>query len=115
MNEHELLPKRRPLMGLLMGTGFRDAIEMGEKTITLREGWRDYHSGDKVLIGCPDEGWCRQAKITKVDFYTLGDVPQRDLEDDGFPTVEDAVIGLSAYYQNINEESPVTIIRWQLE
>ena len=115
MNESDLIPKKRPLMGLLMGTGYQEAVTMGEKTITIREGWRDYHTGDKVLIGCPEEGWCVMGKITSVNFYMLGDVPIRDLNDDLFPTVEDAIDGLSRFYQNINESSPVTVLRWNLE
>jgi hypothetical protein len=114
MTENELLPKKRPLMGLLIaGEDSRDAVLQGHKNITIREGWRDYHTNDKVLIGCPDLNWCVMAKITSVNFYALKDVPHRDLDADGFATVEDAIIGLSAFYDSINEESPVTVIRWQ--
>jgi hypothetical protein len=115
MNEHELLPKKRPLMGLMMADDFAEPITMGEKNITIREGWRDYHTGDKVLLGNVSGTWCRQAKITNVNFYTLRDVPPRDLEADGMPTVEDAINSLSAFYSNINEDSPVTVIKWVLE
>ncbi len=115
MNENELLPKKRPLMGLLMADCFVEPIMGGEKTITIREGWRDYHSGDRVLIGCPEADWCAKAKITAVNFYTLKDVPIRDLEADGMPTVEDAVNSLSAFYPDITENSLVTVIRWTLE
>lgn len=115
MTENELLPKKRPLMGLLMAAEFVEPIMMGEKTITIREGWRDYHTGDKVLLGCPEANWCARAKITSVNFYPLNEVPSRDLEADGMPTVEDAVNSLSAFYSNITEESPVTVIRWVLE
>ncbi len=115
MTENELIPKRRPLTGLLIaGEQNADLVLQGDKIITIREGWRDYHTGDKVLIGCPDLNWCKMAKITKVDFYTLGDVPPSDLMADGFATVEDAVNGLSAFYQNIDENSPVTVLRWIL-
>lgn len=115
MNESELLPKKRPLMGLLMADTFVEPIMMGEKTITIREGWRDYHTGDKVLLGCPEANWCARAKITSVNFYALKDVPPRDLEADGMPTLEDAINSLSAFYQGITEDSPVTVIRWVLE
>jgi hypothetical protein len=115
MNENELIPKKRPLMGLLMAEVFIDPIRIGEKNITIREGWRDYHTGDKVLLGCPEANWCASAKITSVNFYSLKDVPPRDLEADGMPTVEDAILSLSAFYSNINEDSPVTVIKWVLE
>ena len=38
-------------MGLIVADEFAEPIMMGDKNITIREGWRDYHSGDKVLIG----------------------------------------------------------------
>lgn len=115
MTENELIPKKRPLMGLLMAGCFVEPIMAGDKTITIREGWRDYRTGDGVLLGCLESGWCAKAKITSVDFYFLKDVPTRDLEADGMPTVEDAINSLSLFYQNINENSPVTVIRWILE
>lgn len=66
------------------------------------------------MIGCPPE-WCVMAKLTKVDFYNLEDVPLSDLTADGFVDHEDCVNGLSAFYQNISLSSPVTVLRWQLE
>lgn len=115
MTENELIPKKRPLMGLLVaGEENKESVLAGFKTITIREGWRDYHTGDKVLIGCHLLNWATLAKVTSVNFYVLKDIPLKDLQDDGFPTLEDALLSLSAYYQNINEDSPVTVIRWKL-
>ena len=115
MTESDLVPKKRPLMGMLIaGEENGQLVLQGEKNITIREGWRYYHTNDKVLIGCPELNWCTMAKITSVSFYELKDVPIRDLNADGFATVEDAVIGLGAYYQNIDENSPVTVLRWNL-
>ena len=115
MNENDLIPKKRPMVGLLIaGESNADLTLQGDKTITVCEGWRDYHTGDKVLLGYPDLNWCKLAKITSVNFYMLKDVPIKDILSDGFADHEDALLNLQAYYQNLTEDSPVTVIRWIL-
>jgi hypothetical protein len=115
MNENDLIPKKRAMMGLLMaGENNRDGTLGGYKTITIREGWRDYHTNDKVLIGSTELNWCVVAKITSVNFYMLKDVPIKDIVADGFADHEDALLNLQAYYQNLTEDSPVTVIRFQI-
>ena len=115
MTENEVLSPRRPLTGLLVaGEKLRDAVLSGKKTITIREGWRDYRAGDKVLIGCNVLGWATMGKITSVNCTILKDILQKELEADGFVNVDDAIRGLSAYYPDICLESPVTVIRWEL-
>ena len=119
------IPKKRPLTALLMAEDFLSPIQNGEKTITIRDGWRDYHVGEKVVLcrcadmspmeeGAADYGWAIMAKITSVKYTTLKEVSESDLNDDGFSTLEDAILSLGSYYADISEESFVTVIRWEL-
>lgn len=116
--DNYVIPKKRPLVSLLMAECFFSSIFNGEKTITIREGWRDYHVGEKVVLcrtgTLDDVGWATMAKITKVSHCFLKEVPIQDLNDDGMATLEDAVQSLGEYYENINEKSMVTVIRWEL-
>ena len=126
-NDPDWIPRQPPLLALLMAPDFIDSVFSGEKTITIREGWRDYEVGRKVVIcKCKDRvdpnlldfasntGWAIMAKITGVTRTFLKEVPIKDLNDDLFESVEDAVEQLSTFYPNITPDSPVTIIRWEL-
>ena len=116
----DILPKKRPLVALLMADCFCDPILNGEKKITIREGWRDYQPGEKVVL-CragdvlePEYGWAFMAKIISVDHLILKDAPIQHLQDDGMKDLQDAVSCLREFYPDINENSPITIIRWEL-
>jgi hypothetical protein len=110
------IPMKRPLLALLMSDDFRTAIQNGEKSITIREGWRDYKPSEKVVLCCTnlESNWAVMAKITNVTHCALKDVKIEDLNDDGMPTLEDAVASLGVFYEGMNEESLVTVIRWEL-
>ena len=110
------VPMKRPLLALLMDNSFRDAVLNGEKTITIREGWRDYKVSEKVVLcHCnTDDGWATMGKLTHVKLCKLGEVPIADLNDDGMATLEDAVAALGQFYEGMNEESLVTVLKWEL-
>jgi hypothetical protein len=110
------VPLKRPLLALLMAEEFKDSIFNGEKSITIREGWRDYKPSEKVILCCCnlENGWATTGKITKVTHCKLKEVYIEDLNADGMATLEDAVAALSQFYEGMNEESLVTVIRWEL-
>jgi hypothetical protein len=107
-----------PLVALLMADCFLEPIYSGEKKITIREGMRDYKAGQKVVLcKCGNEddiGWARMATITEVSMGKLKNVDIEDLNADGMEDLEDAVQCLRDFYPDITEESPVTVIRWEL-
>jgi hypothetical protein len=109
-------PVQRPLVALLMADQFRDDVLGGQKLITIRTGWRDYRIGEKVVL-CycdPVEGWSIRGKITYVKQCQLKEVSLQDLNDDGMASLEDAIAALSQFYDDIDADSLVTVIRWQL-
>lgn len=110
------IPLKRPLLALLMADDFKDAIFNGEKAITIREGWRDYKPSEKVVLCCCnlETGWAIMGRITKVTHCKLSEVYIEDLNADGMATLEDAIAALSQFYDGMNEESLVTVIRWEL-
>ncbi len=108
---------KRPLAALLMSPEFQDVIVSGDKTITIREGWRNYIVGEKVVL-CHtndiDLGWAVMGQITKVSYHFLKDVELKDLHDDGMLSLEDAIKILNRFYVGIKGDSLVTVIRWRL-
>ena len=109
---------KRPLVALLMADEFCCPIFNGEKKITIREGWRDYRQGEKVILCSVDPtdelGWARMAKITAVTHCKLNEVPLQDFLDDGMEGLGNAIDALSKFYDDIDEDSKVTVIRWEL-
>jgi hypothetical protein len=106
---------KRPVTALLIaGENQKNQVKDGSKSITIRLGHRDYKIGDTVVLCCHILDWASLAKITSVSHCKLKDVSENDLKDDGMNNLKDAIIILSEYYSNINEESDVTVIRWKL-
>lgn len=108
---------KRPLAALLMAPEFQDVVVSGDKTITIREGWRDYKVDEKVVLCHTNEtdlGWAVMGRITQVSRHLLKDVALQDFHDDGMLSVEDAIKTLGRFYEGINGDSLVTVIRWRL-
>lgn len=105
---------RRPLQALLISNdkAQREAILNGSKKITIREGWRDYEPGF-VLFGCPNEPWCVGADITNVRYCLAREVTTEERIDDGFNSYRDMIAGMRRFYGGFNDNSEVTIIRWE--
>jgi len=107
--------RKRPLSALLFaGRDLRDKVKSGTKTITIRNGWRDYQVGKTVILCCHLLDWAKMAKITAVTHCKLNEVPLQDFLDDGMEGLGDAIDVLSGFYDDIDENSKVTVIRWQL-
>lgn len=82
------------------------------KCISIREGHRDYVAGYPILIGCPKANWAVMVDCTYVCWSTLEEVPEGDLEADGFLTHTDALAQLQRFYPRMTLNSAVTVIRW---
>jgi len=108
---------KRPLVALLMAPEFENMVMGGDKTITIREGWRDYNIGDNVVL-ChtheTEKGWAVMGQLTRVTHHLLKDVSIKDFNDDGMLGLEDAIKTLGRFYEGINGDSLVTVIRWKL-
>lgn len=91
----------------------RNNIVSGTKTITIREGHRDYRPGQTVMLCCHLEPWAVMANITEVRHCLLGEVTKKEMEADGFTDHEDMLNGMRRYYPSLGYSSPVTVIRWK--
>ena len=87
----------------------------GKKAITIRAGHRAYIAGEPVLLCSPRLNWCRRALITSVRHCTLGDVSPQEMLDDGFENYQEMFNGLKKFYSTIAWNSPVTVVRWEIE
>lgn len=86
---------------------FFEDIRSGKKRITIRLGLRDYPP--EV---CFED---RALKIDSVTHHKLKDIPDRDLLDDGFSSLREALIGLSVFYHDITPETKCTVVRFHLQ
>ena len=104
---------KQPLTALLIAPddGMRHRIETGTKTITIREGHRDYRPG-LVMLCCHLVAWAVQADINDVRHCTLREVTEEEWEDDGFVSQEDLLTQMRRFYKDLTLDSDVTVIRW---
>lgn len=112
MAEKEL---RAPVYGLLIAPepDMREAVHNGEKTITVREGWRDYKAGAHVALFCHKAPWAVMATLTEVRHTTVRELTLAECQDDGAQDQEDLLAGLKRFYKAMTMDSPVTVIRWK--
>lgn len=105
---------KQPLTALLIAPDqdMRYAIEKGRKTITIREGHRDYKKGGLVMLCCHLEPWAVQAEITVVRHCKLRDVTKQEWTADGFASQEDLLEQMRRFYPKLALDSEVTVIRW---
>jgi hypothetical protein len=104
---------KRALQAILIaGEQMRDEVLDNIKTITIREGWRDYTPGP-VLLGCHILKWATMRNITDVQYKLLKEVTEEEYTADGFVSFDNMLDGLKRFYPNINSDSEVTVIRWK--
>lgn len=105
---------KQPLYALLIAPDekMRHRIETGEKTITLREGHRDYRPG-LVMLSCEKVPWAVMADITDVRHCALRDVTEDEWTADGFVSQADLLTQMRRYYPKLELDSPITVIRWK--
>lgn len=107
---------KRPVVGLLIaGQEAKEAVVRGWKTITIREGHRDYQVGDRLALFCPWLNWSVFAEVTYVWQGLIREVPEQDLRDDGYETHLAMLEDLKSFggaYATMTLDSPVTVIRW---
>lgn len=104
---------KQPLTALLIAPdeAMREAVETGRKTITIREGHRDYRTGP-VMLACHLVPWAVQADITQVKHGTLREVTREEWEADGFVSQADLLTQMRRFYPKLTLDSEVTVIRW---
>ena len=105
---------KQPLTALLIAPdeGMRYDVETGLKTITIREGHRDYRPG-LVMLCCHLVPWAVQAEITDVRHCALRDVTEDEWRDDGFVSQDDLLTRMRRFYPKLGLDSDVTVIRWK--
>ena len=104
---------KQPLYALLIAPSETDrrAIARGEKTVTVREGHRDYKPGSAALF-CHLVPWAVMVDIVEVRHTTLDLVTLEEVQADGFKYLPELKVDLQQYYPSIRWDSPVTVIRW---
>ncbi len=105
---------KQPLYALLVAPGHKTRTEIlyGRKTVSIREGHRDYKAGNPVMLCCHIEPWAVMADITQVSHCTLSEVTEEECRDDGAANKKELLADLKRFYPNITMDSPVTVIRW---
>jgi hypothetical protein len=105
---------KQPLQALLISPDYkmRDAIHRHKKEITIREGHRDYHEGPCWLM-CHILPWAVKVNIIEVRHCAAGEITKEEWEADGFAHYDDMIRGMKKYYPSFNNESSVTVIKWE--
>jgi len=103
---------KKTLQCLLLSESLIDSAMNGEKTITIREGHRDYKPG-RVILACPDIYWSKQVEVESVRHTTLDQVTEQEYIDDGFVSRTDLFEGLKSFYPELDLTSNVTVIRFK--
>ena len=106
---------RRPYVALLIaGEQGRRMCDKEQKTISIRQGHRDYQVDDILVLCCHLAGWAGPlAKVTDVRHTIIEKVLAVEYMQDGFDNTSDMIAGLRQFYPGLDEETSVTIIRWE--
>jgi len=84
----------------------------GEKTVSVREGPRDYHEGPVILIS-PDGSQSVQADLIKSRRCIINDVNNEELAGDWYRSKDHMIDDLGIYYSDIGLESEITVPMWK--
>ena len=105
---------KQPLYALLIAPDeeMRHRVETGEKTITIREGHRDYRAGP-VMLCCEKVPWAVMADITDVRHCALREIAEDEWTADGFVSQADLLAKMRRFYPKLELDSAVTVIRWK--
>jgi len=108
------MPKelKKPLQALLIAEPSQRLVIVGSKKITIREGHRDYTVGEPVMLCDHNESFCVKAEITEVRHCLAKEVSKGEMRKDGYNSLSEMIEDLRTYYPDINENSNVTVIKW---
>ena len=93
---------------------FREMISLKRKTTTIRLGWKDYSPGEIVEITYDDGHSGGYAVIRYVRHIKLTDLKDEDAAMDGFQSKEELISVLREIYGDIDMNSGVTQIFFDL-
>ena len=97
---------------LMLAEDVFNALENG-KLITIREGRRDITLG-RMLFESVEEKRKKIVDVRMVYYSRLEDVFLSDLKNDGFKDHHDMCNQMKRFYPNINLESEVTVIKFEM-
>lgn len=104
---------KRPVTALLLAEELIDRVERGEKYNTIREGIRDYQTGDKLVLVCPDVAWSSALKTVSRVIHTNGkEMEKAHYKHQGWKSREAMVEDLKRFYPNLTMDSPLTVVWW---
>lgn len=102
----------RPLTALLLAEELIEDTESGHKTVTIRQGHRDYQPG-KVIFACPEVGWSTAKEITEVKHTTPRCCEKQDYRDEGWKSRKNMVEDIQRFYPKLTMDSQITVIRFK--
>lgn len=103
----------RPLVALKVDEEFWPSVLSGDKTITIRNGRRDYRPGDKLVIFPTVTEKVVETQVQSVRHCRLDGVSAEEMAADGFGDVDDMIDGMKRFYPDIEYSSVVTVITWE--
>lgn len=106
---------KRALQALLFaGEQSMADVILGNKSVTIREGHRDYTEGP-VMLGCHILNWCRLGEIIEVVHTKVKDVHLIDIVNDGCNNTNELLEKLRKYYPHMTMDSDVTVVRFNVD
>lgn len=104
-----------PLQALLIaGKKNQARVALGQSSISIREGVRNYRVGEKIMLCCHLTNWVVMADVKEVRHCQLMKLTYEELEANEFNNVDDALFKMRKFYPKIGYASFVTVIRWNL-
>lgn len=91
---------------------FHDAIENGEKQMTIRDGKREYFIGDNIVLYCGLTSWAVDAVVTGVTHANVMTVSAEHLDRYGVKGQRELLEALRIHYPTIQFQTNVTIIEF---
>jgi hypothetical protein len=87
-------------------------ININSKNITIRLGMRNYSKG-RTMLCCPKTSWCAERNVVDVEHTDLRNISDYVAQEDGFKDNLELKNKLKEYYSNVDDDSIMTIIRWE--
>lgn len=81
----------------------------GTKFVTIRKGQRDIALGQNIMESVSGDR-SEEIDVYQVTRMAIGLIPDTVAQDDGFENSEEMLEGMKRFYPDINEDSEVTII-----
>lgn len=87
-------------------------VHRGEKTITIREGWRNITPGELLISNADDENDFINVRHFRTIHTFARYVHSNEYKADGFESIDQMVEQMKMFYPDFNHDSQATIVIW---